>query len=282
MYIIWGLTLRPTYLGIYALLLALSLSGSGASGFGVDGHKIITQIAKNHLTDTTTKAIAELTGGADLIDLALWPDRIRYVPGYKESAQWHYVNIADDESLDKIEHLPSGDILTAIRRFHGQLTESGVAKIIKIDALRFFIHFAQDLHQPLHVGLQADRGGNDVAVQWFNRTKTKNLHWVWDTGIIATKKLTTDQYVQLLDQVSPQKIQEWNHSDFLDWAEESKVLRQQVYNFSPEKQYRTVVIGQVYVDRNIAHLEARLVMAGIRLAGRLNKIFDPGHLGRQF
>ncbi|MDA0796829.1 MAG: hypothetical protein O2950_10415 [Proteobacteria bacterium] len=97
----------------------------------MDGHKIITQIAKNHLTDITTKAIAELTGGADLIDIALWPDRIRYVPGYKESAQWHYVNIADDESLDKIEHLPGGDILTAIRRFHGQLTESGGAKIKK-------------------------------------------------------------------------------------------------------------------------------------------------------
>jgi hypothetical protein len=268
--------------GIYALLLALALISSGASGFGVDGHKIITKIAENHLTDTTKKAIAELTGGADLINLALWPDRIRYLPGYKKSAQWHYVNIAVDKSLDEIKHRPSGDILTAIRRFHGQLTENGVAKIKKAEALRFFIHFAQDLHQPLHIGLQADRGGNDVAVQWFNATKTKNLHWVWDTGIIATKKLTTDQYVQLLDQVSPQKIQEWNHSDFLDWAEESRALRQQVYNFSPEIQYRTVVIGQLYVDRNIAHLEKRLVMAGIRLAGRLNKIFDPSHLRLQF
>jgi hypothetical protein len=37
------------------------------------------------------------------------------------------------------------------------------------------------------------------------------------------------------------------------------------------------VIGQSYVDRNIALLEERLVMAGIRLAGKLNKIFDPNH-----
>jgi hypothetical protein len=245
----------------------------------VNAHKIITQITENHLTDTTTKAIAELTGGADLISLVLWPDRIRYVPGYLKSAQWHYINIADDERIDEIEHVPGGDILTAIKRFHGQLTERGVAKNKKIEALRFFMHFAQDLHQPLHVGLQADRGGNGIAVQWFNATKTKNLHWVWDTGMIATKKLTIEQYVQLLDQVSPQKIQEWRNSEFLDWAEESKALRQQVYSFSPEKQYRTVAIGQLYVDKNMAHIEERLVMAGIRLAQRLNKIFDPSHLG---
>jgi len=266
-------------LGIYTLLLALALCSSAASGFGVNAHKIITQITENHLTDTTTKAIAELTGDADLISLVLWPDRIRYVSGYQKSAQWHYVNIADDGRLDEIEHVPGGDILTAIKRFHGQLTESGVAKNKKIEALRFFMHFVQDLHQPLHVGLQADRGGNGIAVQWFKTTKTKNLHWVWDTGIIATKKLTIEQYVQLLDQVSPQKIQEWSNSELLDWAEESKTLRKQVYNFSPEKHYRTVTIGQIYVDRNIAHIEERLVMAGIRLAERLNKIFDANHLG---
>ena len=139
------------------------------------------------------------------------------------------------------------------------------------------MHFVQDIHQPLHVGLQADRGGNSVAIKWFNTVKTKNLHWVWDTGMIKTKNLSTDQYVRLLDQISPRKIQEWQSSNFLDWAAESKSLRQQVYDFSPEKQTPTTVIGQSYVDRNITLLEERLVMAGIRLAGKLNKIFDPNH-----
>ena len=243
----------------------------------MDGHKIITQITENHLTETTTKAIAELTGGADLITLVLWPDRIRYIPSYQKSAQWHYINIADDEQLDEVGHVPGGDILIAIKRFYGQLTEGEIAQNKKIEALRFFMHFAQDLHQPLHVGRQSDRGGNSATIQWFDATKTKNLHWVWDTGMIATKNLTTDQYAQLLDQASPQKMQEWQRSDFPDWAEESKALRQQVYTFNHEKQYQVVAVGQPYVDRNIAHLEERLVMSGIRLAGRLNKIFDPSH-----
>jgi len=95
--------------------------------------------------------------------------------------------------------------------------------------------------------------------------------------MVKTKNLSTDQYVRLLDQISPRKIREWQSSSFLDWAAESKSLRQQVYDFSPEKQTPTTLIGQSYVDRNITLLEERLVMAGIRLAGKLNKIFDPNH-----
>ena len=269
--------LRSTYLGVYPILLTIALCSSAASAFGVDAHKIVTQITENHLTETTKKAITQLTGGADLINIVLWPDRIRYTPGYQKSAQWHYINIADDQRLDDLKHGTDGDILTAMEHFHGQLIGNEITKKEKIESLRFFMHFVQDIHQPLHVGLQIDRGGNSVAVKWFNTAKTKTLHWVWDTGMVKTKNLSTDQYVRLLDQISPRKIREWQSSSFLDWAAESKSLRQQVYDFSPEKQTPTTLIGQSYVDRNITLLEERLVMAGIRLAGKLNKIFDPNH-----
>ncbi len=36
--------------------------------------------------------------------------------------------------------------------------------------------------QPLHVGDNHDRGGNDTQVRWF--TRGSNMHRVWDSGII--------------------------------------------------------------------------------------------------
>jgi S1/P1 Nuclease len=40
----------------------------------------------------------------------------------------------------------------------------------------FLSHFVGDVHQPLHVGFEADEGGNTIVVHWYRR-KT-NLHHV--------------------------------------------------------------------------------------------------------
>jgi hypothetical protein len=56
------------------------------------------------------------------------------------------------------------------------------------NALKFVIHLVADLHQPLHVGFEKDRGGN-----WFNLRRpedmpeihkdTVNLHVLWDHAL---------------------------------------------------------------------------------------------------
>ena len=49
-------------------------------------------------------------------------------------------------------------------------------------ALRFLVHLVEDLHMPMHVGENHDKGGNQLQVRFFDRGS--NLHRVWDTGII--------------------------------------------------------------------------------------------------
>ncbi|KAG0268673.1 hypothetical protein DFQ27_006041 [Actinomortierella ambigua] len=56
-----------------------------------------------------------------------------------------------------------------------------VDRSIREDALRFFVHFMGDLHQPLHTAGKA-RGGNDAPARW-RRAKT-NLHRIWDGQLI--------------------------------------------------------------------------------------------------
>jgi hypothetical protein len=173
-----------------------------------------------------------------------------------------------------------GDVLSALNLAYEQLKEPQLSERERRQALSFFIHLAADIHQPLHVGRRDDRGGNSIAIKWPKKTKLKNLHWVWDSGLLSTAKLSVESYISHLDVASEKQIQHWQQDSFLGWAEESKMLRSQVYEFgiktppasAGEKPQR---ITQDYINRNRPIIEQRLLMAGIRLAGSLNTIFDP-------
>ena len=49
-------------------------------------------------------------------------------------------------------------------------------------ALRFLIHLIEDLHMPLHVGDNGDKGGNRTQVRFFD--KGTNMHRLWDSDMI--------------------------------------------------------------------------------------------------
>jgi sulfur carrier protein ThiS len=72
-----------------------------------------------------------------------------------------------------------------------------------------------------------------------------------------------------IDHASAIQIQQWQNDDMLKWLWES-------YQIS-SKQYAVVhngsVLDQTYADTNIPIAEKRVEMAGIRLAGLLNKIY---------
>ena len=50
--------------------------------------------------------------------------------------------------------------------------------------------FANDIHQPLHVSFEDDRGGNDVAVT--GSLCSWNLHSVWDRCVIEQLPVPAD------------------------------------------------------------------------------------------
>jgi len=77
------------------------------------------------------------------------------------------------------------------------LRDQKATKDAKLDALRFLVHMLGDLHQPLHVGLAEDRGGNTIRVKWF-KTET-NLHSVWDEELVDFEKLSFTEYSNYLN-----------------------------------------------------------------------------------
>ena len=269
---------RPHLLGpITAYLIMFS---SAALPFGADGHRIIAKIAENHLSDKTAQAVDEITAREDLGKISLWPDRIRYLPGWKQSKYWHYINIDDNEQLSSFPRDQDGDVISALEHFYTQLQKPQLNSKQRREALAFFSHFVGDIHQPLHVGRRDDRGGNNISVKWLDSSKSANLHQVWDRLMTDTENKSPAQYSQHLDNRKPDsesqtQLEQWQRCDFWIWAQESKALRSQVYELGTTTTSKRSGIDDAYVQRNKPVIEQRLLMAGVRLAGCLNDIFDP-------
>ncbi|MCP4658362.1 MAG: S1/P1 nuclease [bacterium] len=236
-----------------------------AHAWGPNGHRMVGRIAEQHLTAEATRGVAELIAPDTLAEVAPWADEIRSDPAWDSTHTWHWVSIDDGESYATTEKTPTGDVIEAIERLEATLRHAEAGREDKQVALKFLVHLVADLHQPLHVGRRADRGGNEVEVSWFDQPS--DLHTVWDTGIIASQKLSFTEFVAFLDPPSPDEISTWQSTDYLAWADESYELRETVYDVGDGK------LGYAYANAKLPVIKRRLLQAGVRLAGVLNSIF---------
>lgn len=251
----------------YALLLLVA--ASPAFAWGPNGHRIVGRIATNHLSEEAERAIECLIGPEGLDQVSTWPDEIRSDPSWRRADPWHFISIDDGETLETTERNPAGDVLEAMQRFEAVLRDPQASRQLKQEALKFLVHFVGDVHQPLHVGRRADRGGNSIEVFWFG-DKT-NLHSVWDSGLVENEKLSFSEFAAFIDHPTQEEIRIWQSAAFADWVRESKAEREKVYKIGDGK------LSFLYVFDNIPLVKRRLVQGGVRLAGLLNSIFaQPG------
>lgn len=249
-------------------LLAIGLLFACAPGYtwGPTGHRLVARIAEDRLSPKAQYAVEDLLGPENLLQVSTWADEIRAGPGWRGTPPWHYVNIDDGETYATARKDPRGDIITQMRRFEAVLRDPQAGRQDKTVALKFLVHFVGDVHQPLHVGRRADRGGNEINVVWLGHPTS--LHEVWDSLMIDSEKLGFSELSEFLEHYSKEQIEMWGKSGYLDWAEESYNLREKVYDIGDGR------LGYDYIYRNRSPIRLRLVQAGIRLAGLLNSIFD--------
>jgi hypothetical protein len=149
------------------------------------GHRVIAKLAERHMTDRAKQEIkALLEPGETLADASTWADEVR--GRLRHTAPWHYVDVPLDEP--RYDPKFSGDdpakgcIVDKIHEFRRTLKDPIKSVEDRRFALRFLVHCVEDLHMPLHVGENHDKGGNTLQVRWFDCGS--NLHRVWDSGII--------------------------------------------------------------------------------------------------
>ena len=74
----------------------------------------------------------------------------------------------------------------------------------RLQALKFVVHLVGDIHQPMHAGYAHDKGGNDFQLQFGNRGT--NLHSLWDSGMLNTRKLDDAGYLPVLQSQRAPKL----------------------------------------------------------------------------
>ena len=167
-----------------ALVLVL-LPVSPAWAWGRLGHRVISRIAEKHLNAKAKAAVAGLLEeGESIADASTWADEHRRE--LPKTAPWHYVDVPLGEP--KYDSRFSGDspdkgcIVDKIAEFRRVVRDEQRPVEERRFALRFLIHLIEDLHMPLHVGDNADKGGNRTQVRFFD--KGTNMHRLWDSDMI--------------------------------------------------------------------------------------------------
>ena len=261
--------MRARRVAILSLALVPSLPPAAAFAWGPIGHRVVARVAERHLSAAAARGVAAILGAESLVEAATWPDEIRSDPAWDRAKPWHFISIDDNETYETTAKSPDGDVVEAIGRFTRVLQDPAAEAGKKAEALRFLVHFVGDVHQPLHVGRRADRGGNSIQVTWFD--ESTNLHEVWDEKIIEAEKLSFSELAELVDHPTQTEIRTWQGAGVLDWIKESMAVRARVYEIGDQK------LGFLYAYQNAPLVKRRLVQAGVRLAGVLNALFDsPG------
>jgi hypothetical protein len=161
---------------VLAMIISLQ-SATPAWAWGRLGHRVISRLAKNHMSAKARDALAELLDPSETIaDASTWADEHRrQLP---KTAPWHYVDVPLDEpgydkkwSADDPKH---GCVVDKINEFRATLKVKSKSVEDRRFALRFLIHCVEGMHMPMHVGDNHDSGGNDTQVRFF--VHETNMH----------------------------------------------------------------------------------------------------------
>jgi hypothetical protein len=262
---------------IGSMLLITIQATTPAWAWGQLGHRVISRIAEKHLTPQAKAAVAALLEpGESLADASLWADENRR--RLPKTAPWHYVDVPLDESKYdpkwSADDPNKGCIVDKINEF--KLTVKDASKSIddRRFALRFLVHCIEDLHMPMHVGDNGDKGGNRTQVRFYDRGT--NMHTLWDTLIIEHVSKSEDFWLTDLAALdTAENRTEWMKGSVEDWATESLHAARQAYQV-PETGVRLKPgqkLGDVYQDKSLPVIRRRLSQAGLRLAMVLNECF---------
>jgi len=258
------------------LALVVLFPMSDAWAWGDQGHKIICEIAERLAQPRTRAEIQKLISTDErfnsFIDACTWPDHPR------QRASEHFLNLPRDSEGLSSESCPgaSACVVTAIKKDFEVLSSNNASQAEKLKSLKFLGHWVGDIHQPLHVSFEDDRGGNSILV---TGECGSNLHSAWDTCLVlkAVGEDVDEAATELMKTITPARIESWTHSEPMDWANESFAIAEQAQTkycirqgASCDQPAGKVTVDAAYVVVNTPIVREQLQKAGVRLAHLLD------------
>ena len=253
------------------LLIAIFSFQFGYS-WGITGHRIIAEIAENHLTARSARNLKRIIGAQKLAYWANWPDFIiaDTTGVWKPTERWHYVNVPPQNNLreftESLRNQDTPNIYSQIKILAAQIKDYNTTRQDREIALRFLVHLMGDAAQPMHIGRLEDLGGNKIKINYFGAPT--NLHALWDSKLIDSEKYSYSEYARVLDVKSRNEVKMIQSGTLEEWLYDSHRAATTIYAYTVAEQS----YSYDYSYRFQSMLERQLLYGGLRLAKVLNDI----------
>ena len=284
------------YLALGVLLLGLL--PREAMAWSRDGHRIVCRIAWNLLDHARRAEIDRLTSTyrdpdgeaiGSYWDACAFADDVRTkargTPSWKRFGvfeTWHFANVPRSTTRLPTPPCQVPCVISAVF-VHADSLRLAADDRSRSEALFFVSHWIGDLHQPLHVAFEDDRGGNSIRPIEGDYYSVPNLHALWD-GALLGKLQGSTPWLHFADslalEISPAQRETWRQGSPADWAQESYNLvtskRAQYCQWevvggtnrcAPQPGSRR--LGAAYQQEFGDDVAMRLQRAGVRLAHTL-------------
>lgn len=239
-------------------------------GWGMQGHRIVAQVAYMHLNSKAKKQVDKILGPNGIVYYSTWADEIKSDSKiYPGSDYWHYqdlpAGLSNEQLVATLSHYPAegGNLWRSTDSIIGVLKKNNQ----DIDALKFIIHLVGDRFCPMHTGHLEDKGGNTLTASWFGG-KT-NLHSIWDSKIIDYHHYSYTEYATMLENTYSSKIESIENISRIDELIQNYAITEQIYEDFVT--WNGNAYNYVYKWKDVLHLQ--LYRAGITLAKTLNEIY---------
>ena len=246
------------------------------------GHRMIAQIAVNHLTpqayvrfNAYNHALDRRDRPQTLVSAAVWLDTF-HRRGSRNWDPMHYLDIPFSDDGSPLPEQTGMNAVLAIREARQTLLNQQASLHERAIAVRILLHVVGDLHQPLHAATcvsklypEGDRGGNLSRLP--TNPVSTNLHTYWDrgAGFLAhrVRAEAMKKKAASLETRWPCVLDKMN-TDPMHWAKESHALAVK-YAYAPQ---RDQGVYPRYQRMAVQVVEERLALAGCRLAAVLNDL----------
>ncbi|MEK6154974.1 S1/P1 nuclease [Flavobacteriaceae bacterium 3-367] len=249
------------------LLFSVQISFGNTVFWAKTGHRVTGEVAEKHLSGKAKRAIKKLLDGESLALVSTFADEIKADRSFAKFSAWHYVNFPADKKYTEVEPSEYGDVVMGIEKCIAIVKDDTSSKADKVFYLKMLVHLMGDLHQPMHVGRAADKGGNDIQIQWFG--KGTNLHRLWDQDLIDSYGMSYSELTDNLPKLSKDEQKAVQQGTVYDWVEESQELANELYGSLEVGEQ----LGYPYAYKYTNTVRDQLLKGGLRLAMVLNDIF---------
>ena len=253
---------------VIALIAYLPLT---AGAWGMNGHRIVGQIADYYLTAKARKAVMGVLGTESPAMASTWADFIKSDSTYNYLYSWHYLNLP--ANLDQngvfnfLDSYKEASVYSKIPEMIAVLKNKDKTGEEKKLAMRLLIHFIGDLHQPMHTARKEDLGGNKVTVSWFGQRS--NLHRVWDEQLIDYQQLSYTEYATAINHPTKEQLTKWRADSLKEDVYESYLTCNKIYAATKADDKLSYNYNFQFVDL----MNEQLLKGGVRLAEILNTLY---------